>query len=210
MDVKKLLTLVMLLFSGILGAQEYDLKEHMRKLENKEPIPYMKDGVYIRDISGVLRPFIGTWVGRHKQYAYVLSIQKRLRYAHGSAKYRFDELYAQYQVYTQSSSGDWYVEEGTGIGGVHDNYLDPRKYHNPRFYTFTYGGAILERDGLMILAATKEHELEVYLVSHPAFGRISPSQVFPVYEKDLGLRERARLCRVGDANALFFGAPEAL
>lgn len=213
----RLLGLALFFCVGLLKAQVVDLKDFFSRLQtdDEDNVIEVKDGMYIKDISGVMTPFLGTWSGCYKDYAYLISISKGMFYGKKTL-FKSDCPMYRYQVYKRDQRGDWYIVEEYDAyvpkKGV--NFLVAREYRMSKTKPYGSYDAAYEGNspkamrGYIIFSPLRDRRMEFYLMNNPNYPNMEEEhQIFPYWFKEAGITNTSYLHRIGEPGALLLERP---
>lgn len=185
---KYIIILSLFLFASSAQAQkEYDLKDYFTRRQkyirtgDKCLIINLKGGDYIKDISGVLPPFCGTWVGTFKDYGYVIALKKIVTPFENPEKKR-DNLEGSYAIYQRDSLSRWTLVEKSG-GYSDRNFIKGYAYYPSGSYSFKYSGNEARQTGEILARHDGPNKLNIYMMDLLGFGMMQGPQLFPVYDR---------------------------
>lgn len=203
----RLLGFVLFLCAGLLHAQVVDLKKFwLSRRGPEEAAIKLKDGMYLKDQSGLLPPFIGTWAGVYRDYGYIVSINKHV-FRGTYTKFTAGLLYFTYEVYKKNEVGDWYIVEASYDSQGRPPFLRSAYYLEPQSYHTIYRGKNSDkRYGFVIFSLCPDESLRFYVMNDPTFDDIKEEeQVFPYWHKEAGITNFSHLYRVGEAGEMPVG-----
>lgn len=186
-------------FCSFVLAQEYDLKKYYELMKQHEWDADLEDlGIpphaYLKDISGLLSPYNGVWVGSFGQYTYYFVINKKTYPAEYDKEYdeyinKIDKLSIYCWFFRKDRQGLRLVQI---IRPYNKKFSFPSLkgdtyYGNKGGYGCIYKGSTTREFGELLLHLIDDNKkLKIRLRDYGMLGLLEGPQLFPVWYIDTG------------------------
>lgn len=177
--------------TSLWGQQTIDLLDYVTKYM-RDPEFEPEKGVYIEDQRGVLKPFVGYWVGEYGDYVYEFGVEILKKRSLAEGKRFADGLSVICHIYKRGANGKWRLYLSNGSDYSEEKILEffSIMYH-PKLpgHDFLYESTLEGQQGNVSLKILSEGALKLlYYEPDYKYKTISGPQPFPVWDtyKDEG------------------------